>query len=72
MRRNKSLMTTHKWSRLTTWMALGSPGPSAIYDIGEAPDGSLLVLEDADPAGLFQSIWETKKGDCHACRTHIA
>jgi glucose/arabinose dehydrogenase len=43
-----------------------------ICDIEEAPDGSLSMLEDANPGGLFQSIWEELKGDCHACRTHIA
>jgi glucose/arabinose dehydrogenase len=43
-----------------------------IRDIEEASDGSLWMLEDANPGGLFQSIWEKRKGDCHACRTHIA
>jgi glucose/arabinose dehydrogenase len=43
-----------------------------IRDIEEAPDGSLWMLEAANPGGLFQSIGEKRKGDCHACRTHFA
>jgi hypothetical protein len=43
-----------------------------IHDIEHAPDGTLWMPEDANPGGLFQSIWEKQKGDCHACRTHIA
>jgi glucose/arabinose dehydrogenase len=43
-----------------------------IRDIEVAPDGSLWMREDANPGGRFQSISEKRKGDCHACRTHIA
>jgi glucose/arabinose dehydrogenase len=38
-----------------------------IRDIEEAPDGSLWMPEDANPGGLFQSIWEKRKGDSHVC-----
>jgi hypothetical protein len=68
------LMATHEWSRLTIRVALREPWSirKQIHDIEEAPDSSLWMLEDANPGGLFQSIWEMRKGDCHACRTHIA
>ena len=59
---------------VTIRMALRQPWSirKRIRDIEEAPDGSLWMLEDANPGGLFQSIWETRKGECHVCRTHIA
>jgi glucose/arabinose dehydrogenase len=68
------LMATHKWSRLTIRVALRQPWSirKRIRDIEEASDGSLWMLEDANPGGLFQSIWKKRKGDCHVCRTHIA
>jgi len=59
---------------VTIRMALRQPWSirKRIRDIEEEPDGSLWMLEDANPDELFQSIWEKRKGDCHACRTHIA